>query len=222
MSAPPRWLFWHRRDLRLADNRGLVAALAATPAVTGVVLLDPREWQAPDQAPARLWFWRESLIELQERWRQAGSRLLLLQGDAETWLPPLARAVGAEAVAWNRGVEPEERARDRRLAAALKAQGQKVVVGWDQLLVAPEGLRTGAGDPYRVYGPFLRNWRGQVERQQGPGEGELGELIPLPAPSGLLDLDPACLQGPDPGLPLLASIPAAVELAPALGGGFAR
>ena len=76
MSAPPRWLFWHRRDLRLADNRGLVAALAATPAVTGVVLLDPREWQAPDQAPARLWFWRESLVELQERWRQAGSRLL--------------------------------------------------------------------------------------------------------------------------------------------------
>jgi hypothetical protein len=35
VSAPPRWLFWHRRDLRLADNRGLVAALAATPAVTG-------------------------------------------------------------------------------------------------------------------------------------------------------------------------------------------
>ena len=97
MSAPPRWLFWHRRDLRLADNRGLVAALAATPAVTGVVLLDPREWQAPDQAPARLWFWRESLVELQERWRQAGSRLLLLQGDAETWLPPLARAVANRA-----------------------------------------------------------------------------------------------------------------------------
>jgi hypothetical protein len=21
--APERWLFWHRRDLRLADNRGL-------------------------------------------------------------------------------------------------------------------------------------------------------------------------------------------------------
>ena len=221
MSAPPRWLFWHRRDLRLADNRGLTAAVAATPAVTGVVLLDPREWQAPDQAPARLWFWRESLIELQERWRQAGSRLLLLQGDAETWLPPLARAVGAEAVAWNRGVEPEERARDRRLAAALKAQGQKVVVGWDQLLVAPEGLRTGAGDPYRVYGPFLRNWRGQVERQQGPGEGELGELIPLPAPRGLLDLDPACLQGPDPGLPLLSTVPTSAELAPALGDPFA-
>ena len=43
MSMPPRWLFWHRRDLRLADNRGLMAAVAATAAVTGVVVLDPAE-----------------------------------------------------------------------------------------------------------------------------------------------------------------------------------
>jgi len=39
--APERWLFWHRRDLRLADNLGLAAAAASTPAVTGVFVLDP-------------------------------------------------------------------------------------------------------------------------------------------------------------------------------------
>ena len=38
-----RWLFWHRRDLRLADNLGLAAAAAATPAVTGVYVLDPAD-----------------------------------------------------------------------------------------------------------------------------------------------------------------------------------
>ena len=31
-------------------------------------------------APARLWFLIESLIELQRRWRQAGSRLLVAGG----------------------------------------------------------------------------------------------------------------------------------------------
>jgi hypothetical protein len=36
-----RWLFWHRRDLRLADNLGLAAAAAPPPAVTGVFVLDP-------------------------------------------------------------------------------------------------------------------------------------------------------------------------------------
>ncbi|MCP4974448.1 MAG: hypothetical protein GY914_12410, partial [Prochlorococcus sp.] len=36
-----RWLFWHRRDLRLSDNLGLAAAAAMTPALTGVFVVDP-------------------------------------------------------------------------------------------------------------------------------------------------------------------------------------
>ena len=34
-------LFWHRRDLRLADNTGLQAAAALGPAVHRVYVLDP-------------------------------------------------------------------------------------------------------------------------------------------------------------------------------------
>ena len=78
--AAERWLFWHRRDLRLADNLGLAAAAAATPAVTGVFVLDPAILSAADMAPARVWFLLKSLKELQVNWRQAGSELLLLQG----------------------------------------------------------------------------------------------------------------------------------------------
>ena len=51
--TPPRWLFWHRRDLRLADNLGLAAAARTTPAVTGVFVLDPALLEASDLAPAR-------------------------------------------------------------------------------------------------------------------------------------------------------------------------
>ena len=80
MAPPPRWLFWHRRDLRLADNLGLAAAAAATPALTGVFVLDPAILSAGGVAPARLWFLTESLKELARRWRQAGSRLVQLEG----------------------------------------------------------------------------------------------------------------------------------------------
>jgi deoxyribodipyrimidine photo-lyase len=185
--APDRWLFWHRRDLRLADNLGLAAAAAATPAVTGVFVLDPAILGAPDVAPARVWFLLESLAELQQRWREAGSRLLVLEGAPAELLPRLAQALGAAVVAWNRDVEPYGRARDRQVAAQLQAQGCRVLVDWDQLLVAPEALKTGAGDPYRVYGPFLRNWRGQVTRNF---------VAPVAAPQALLDIDPAALAGP--------------------------
>ena len=186
--ATSRVLFWHRRDLRLADNLGLVVAAEISPAVTGVYVLDPKVIDPPEHlppmAPARLWFLIESLVELRQRWREAGSRLLIVQGDPLVVLPRLARQIGAEAVVWNRDVEPYARERDRQVAKALQADGRKVVVDWDQLLIAPELLKTGGGDPYRVYGPFLRNWRGQVLAKQ-PST--------VAAPTGLVDLEPAQL-----------------------------
>ena len=165
-----RVLFWHRRDLRLADNLGLAAATEISPAVTGVYVLDPAvinpPQELPPMAPARLWFLLESLVELQRRWREAGSRLLVVEGDPVAVLPQLAQQIGAEAVVWNRDVEPYARERDRQVAQRLQADGRRVVVDWDQLLIAPELLKTGGGEPYRVYGPFLRNWRGQVLAKQ--------------------------------------------------------
>ena len=184
-----RTLFWHRRDLRLADNTGLQAAAALGPAGTGVYVLDPAilnpPAELPPMAPARLWFLVESLVELQQRWRDAGSRLLVVAGDPVQRLPQLASLLEAAAVVWSRDVEPYARERDRQVARALQASGRKVLVDWDQLLVAPELLKTGGGDPYRVYGPFLRNWRGQVERSE-PGT--------VDTPTGLIDLDAGCLD----------------------------
>jgi deoxyribodipyrimidine photo-lyase len=191
-TGAERWLFWHRRDLRLSDNLGLAAA--ATPAVTGVFVLDPGILEAPDLAPARLWFLAESLRELAERWRAAGSRLLVLRGDPAVLLPQLAERLGAPVLAWNRDVEPYGRERDRRVAAALQAEGRRVLVDWDQLLIPPEALRTGQGDPYRVYGPFWRNWRGQVAARAGMGSALAGGLEPVAAPTGLQDLGEQELQ----------------------------
>jgi deoxyribodipyrimidine photo-lyase len=216
--TPPRWLFWHRRDLRLGDNRGLAAAARATPAVTGVFVLDPAILEArapaaipgdlPAVAPARQWFLRESLLELAESWRAAGSRLLVLEGDPERLLPQVAAALGAAVVAWNRDVEPYGRERDRRVARALQADGRKVLADWDQLLVEPEALRTGGGDPYRVYGPYWRSWRRRVEQLEALGSACAGGLEPLPTPGALADCDPAQLSD----LPLVK---------PELGHGFA-
>ncbi|KEF41323.1 MAG: deoxyribodipyrimidine photolyase [Cyanobium sp. CACIAM 14] len=219
---PERWLFWHRRDLRLADNLGLAAAAAATPAVTGLFVLDPAILADPAMAPARIWFLCESLRELAERWRQAGSRLLLLRGEPAALVPQAARAVGAAVVAWNRDVEPYGRARDRQVAAALRAQGIRVQVDWDQLLVAPEAIRTGGGEPYRVYGPFLRNWRAQLQARSAVGCAAAGGLEPVAAPSALLDLDPTGLPAEPAGLwarlPRLETLPAAEDLGFAFAG----
>ena len=49
--AMTRTLFWHRRDLRLADNTGLQAAVALGPVVTGVYVLDPALITPPEHLP---------------------------------------------------------------------------------------------------------------------------------------------------------------------------
>ena len=45
-----RVLFWHRRDLRLADNLGLVAATDISPAVTGVYAVSYTHLTLPTKA----------------------------------------------------------------------------------------------------------------------------------------------------------------------------
>ncbi|HIK46234.1 MAG TPA: deoxyribodipyrimidine photo-lyase [Leptolyngbyaceae cyanobacterium M65_K2018_010] len=170
-------LFWHRRDLRLSDNRGLAAARDRTPQVVGVFCLDPGILQGEDMAPARVAYLIGCLGVLQQRYAQAGGQLLILQGNPGQRIPALARALGANAVYWNRDVEPYSRRRDRAVAAALKEAGIEFrTTFWDQLLHAPGDIKTGAGDPYTVYTPFWRNWI----KQDKPA--------PLPAPPGLQPL----------------------------------
>ena len=56
----------------------------------------------------------ESLIELQQRWRDAGSRLLVLDGDPVTKAAAAGGEDRAESVVWNRDVEPYARERTVR------------------------------------------------------------------------------------------------------------
>ncbi|MGF1517808.1 MAG: FAD-binding domain-containing protein [Nodosilinea sp.] len=171
-------LFWHRRDLRLADNLGLAAACDRSPQVVGVFCLDPNLLERDDVAPARVAYLVGSLAELQDRYTGAGGQLLIVHGHPSQQIPALAAALNATAVYWNRDVEPYSRQRDTAVAEALKAKGIELrTTFWDQLLHAPGDVLTGGGSPYTVYTPFWRNWMKQPKAE------------PLPAPAGLTALN---------------------------------
>ncbi|NJR65596.1 MAG: deoxyribodipyrimidine photolyase [Leptolyngbyaceae cyanobacterium CRU_2_3] len=151
-------LFWHRRDLRTTDNVGLAAARQKSPKVVGVFCLDPGILDRADVAAVRVAYMMGSLRELQESYAKAGSQLLIFQGSPTQKLPELARALSAQAMFWNRDVEPYARERDRTVGETLKQAGVEVQTFWDQLLHAPPEIMTGGGTPYTVYTPFWRNW----------------------------------------------------------------
>ncbi|PSP19621.1 MAG: deoxyribodipyrimidine photolyase [Cyanobacteria bacterium QS_8_64_29] len=175
-----RVLFWHRRDLRASDNIGLAAAHRQSERVVGAFCFDPA-LLGPAVAPARVAYLLGCLRELQQRYWQAGSELLVLYDDPSRGIPALAAAIGASAVFWNWDIEPYARARDRAVGEALHERGIAAHGYWDQLLHAPGEIRTqSSSQPYTVFGPFARNWQRQpkaapaaaLEAAQGLSEQE--------------------------------------------------
>jgi deoxyribodipyrimidine photo-lyase len=152
-------LFWHRRDLRISDHTGLAAARKKTPKIVGVFCLDPQILEGDDIAPARVKYMIGCLQSLQERYRQAGSQLLILQNDPVVAIPQLAVALNAKAVFWNWDVEPYSQIRDLAVIDVLKTAGIEFLNhNWDQLLHSPTEIFSGGKTPYTIYTPFWKNW----------------------------------------------------------------
>lgn len=154
-------LFWHRRDLRISDHRGLAEARRRSSQIVGVFCLDPNILEADDVAPARVTYLIGCLRSLQERYREAGSQLLILHDEPVRGWWNLATALEAKAVYWCRDVEPYAIDRDRAVAEALNDAGIEVETYWDQLLHSPEEIFTSSNEPYKVYTPYWRKWNQQ-------------------------------------------------------------
>lgn len=108
MPTPPI-LYWMRRDLRLADNPALSAAIATGAPVIPVFVLDP-ETEAQGAAP--LWRLGLSIARIAKDLEAKGSRLILRKGNALDALKTLAAETGAKTVMWNRLYDPVARTRD--------------------------------------------------------------------------------------------------------------
>lgn len=158
-------LFWHRRDLRICDNIGLAAAHQQSPKVVGIFCLDRHILNLDDVAPARVTYMIGCLQKLQHSYAESGSQLLIIQDEPSQGIPKLATAINAKAVFWNWDVEPYAKERDLAVSNALQQAGITSQKFWDQLLHAPEEIRTGAGHPYTVYTPFWKNWNSKPKAE---------------------------------------------------------
>lgn len=155
-AAPALW--WLRRDLRLADNPALTAALAEGGPVLPVFIWDSevQSWGAAARLRLAL-----SLKALAADLAARGGRLLFLHGEAAAVLLALAAATGAQAVHWGRLYSGATKARDAGVKAALKAAGLRAESHAGALLAEPWDVQTAAGTPFQIFTPF---WRALVAR----------------------------------------------------------
>jgi deoxyribodipyrimidine photo-lyase len=178
-----------RRDLRLADQPALAAALAAARAAGAALIPVFVHEEAGDWPPgaASRWWLHHSLAVLDADLRARGSRLLLRPGPLASALAALQAETGAAAVYATRRVEPAAREAEGDALRALAVAGAELRLFTGDGLHAPDRLRNAEGGPYRVFTPF---WKA---------------LAALPAPAGL---SPAPAQLPAP-----ATWPASLAIA---------
>jgi len=153
-------LYWHQRDLRVPDNRGLHAAATAgwgdserDAAVVPVYVFDEAVLSQVGR-PKRA-FVAESVRALQSAYRERGSDLVVREGPAEDVLPELAAEFGADAVVFADHYDAARRNRRRRVEAALARGGVEMASRVDHTLVDPAVL----DDAYPSHSQFHDDWQ---------------------------------------------------------------
>ena len=183
-------IYWFRRDLRLSDNTALASALRSGEGVLPVYVMPDEPGQGESAWLAR------SLASLDAGLRAHGSRLLVRHGPADEVLAELVSESGARTVHCTRLWTPAGLAEEHAVADVLAPQRVGLIVAEGSLLVTPDAISTGTGDPYRVFTPYFRTWEGAwdggalpagpPERIPAPGSRIASEALPE-IPAGLPD-----------------------------------
>ncbi len=164
MKAPV--ILWLRRDLRLADQPALAAALESGAPVIPVFILDDETPRHRKMGGASRWWLHHSLQSLDADLRKLGSRLIFRRGNSVTILCELAQKTGATAVHCTYHHEPWWRNAERALKDGLP-EGCSLERHHGNYLLPPGTAKTGSGGAFKIYTPF---WRA------------LSQYMPPPAP----------------------------------------
>ncbi|MEM6897914.1 MAG: deoxyribodipyrimidine photo-lyase [Pseudomonadota bacterium] len=147
---------WFRRDMRLSDNRALLAAADAGPVIP--LFINDECVKTLGAAPA----WRLGLGvgALADALAAKGSRLILRRGRALDVIKDLVAETGATAIHWSRAYDPDSQTRDRAVKAWAKEAGITAESHLGHLLFEPWTVATKTGGFYKVYTPMWKAVRG--------------------------------------------------------------
>jgi deoxyribodipyrimidine photo-lyase len=146
------------RDLRVHDHPALVAACRSADALVPVFVLDDAILRSRFYRPNRARFLADALVDLDERLRARGSRLVIRHGRWAEVVVGLALEVAAGEI----HVSDDVSAFAQRRLAALTQRAAACGIGVHRhpgvTVVAPGALVPAGGDHYRVFTPYHRRW----------------------------------------------------------------
>ncbi len=151
-------IFWFRRDLRLSDNTGLLAAQKSGKKVLPVFIFDKRILDELEEADARVSFIREKLSDINDQLKKYGSGVKCFYGEPVDIWKEIIQSYNVEKVYANRDYEPYAPKRDSRVQSLLESQGISFQLSKDQVIFEMNDVLKGDGTPYTVYTPYKNKW----------------------------------------------------------------
>lgn len=173
-GQPAPAIVWLRRDLRLADNPALAAALATGRPLILLFILETETNRSQQPGGASNWWLEKSLSRLSTEIQARGGDLILRRGDPDRILTGLLEESGFSHIFWNRRYTKPGRDKDAAIKKRLRDAGVHVESCNANLLTEPWSYKTGAGTYYKVFTPY---WR-RLQADYTPP-------APLPAPDQL-------------------------------------
>jgi len=185
MTAPV--ILWLRRDLRLADQPALAAAVASGAPVIPVFILDDETPKHRKMGAASRWWLHHCLTSLDADLRALGSRLILRFGKSDAMLCALAAETGASAIHGMRHYEPWWRNAEKLVAKNLPIDCALHLHNGNYLLPAGS-VTTGSGGQYKIYTPFMRAlWQHMPPAKPLPAPTEMRSPASWPDSDNLSD-----------------------------------
>ena len=152
-------LFWHRRDLRMEDNAGLLKALQNSKDVTPVFIFDSTILDKLPLDDARITFIWNEIVAIKKAYNTMGSDLIVLHGDPIIEIPRLAEKHNVSAVYTNRDYEPYALKRDETIYKSLKLNDIAFIGSKDHVVFEKNEVLKPDGLPYTVFTPYSRRWK---------------------------------------------------------------
>ena len=181
-------LFLFRRDLRLVDNTGLIAASEESETVLPAFIFDPCQCDPEKNSffsRHAFTFLVRSLFALSTELEKQGGRLYVLEGEPIGVVAQLADEGVISAVYVNRDYTPFSRRRDAALREVCRELGLPFHSCNDLLLTEPEDVQPKTGSAFTVYSKFRRKAQSrEVPRPEGNPKGRFYDrALPVPTTS---------------------------------------
>ncbi len=149
-------VLWFRRDLRLADNPSLIAAVNSGKEIYPIFIYSPEEEAFANLGGACKWWLHQSLISLDNSLKQLGSRLFIFKGNSLKTLQTIVAQTQATAIYWNRRYEPNIIERDKNIKKVFQENGLEVKTFNSHLLFEPWEVQNSSSKPFQVFTAFWK------------------------------------------------------------------